>query len=85
MRGNIGWTQVAMLLGAFTYADMRSGIGCSIPKSCPSRWQSAAPRFVLLPLTALLWRGDEAVGGNDLLVYCVIPGCVLPSIYLVLP
>ncbi|WGR92480.1 HAMP domain-containing histidine kinase [Bradyrhizobium sp. ISRA443] len=88
VRGNIGWTQVAMLLGAFTYAGYSFWDWFLYPEivSTTLAIRGGIAVFVLLPLTALLSApAMKAWAETIFLVYCVVPGCVLPSIYLVLP
>ncbi len=88
VRGNIGWTQVAMLLGAFTYAGYAFWDWVLYPEILPITLaiRGGTAVLVLLPLTALLWmRAMKPWAETIFLVYCVIPGCVLPSVYLVLP
>jgi len=88
VRGSLGWTQVAMLLGAATYAGYTLWDWVLYPEIV---WTTLAIRggtavFVLLPLTALLSRRWMKPWAETIfLVYCVVPGCILPSIYLVLP
>ncbi|VIO75197.1 sensor histidine kinase [Bradyrhizobium ivorense] len=88
VRGNIGWTQVAMLLGVLTYAGYAFWDWVLYPEvvSTTLAIRGGTALFVLLPLTALL-SVPAAKGWAEtiFLVYCVVPGCVLPSVYLVLP
>ncbi|WP_407164924.1 sensor histidine kinase [Bradyrhizobium sp. ORS 111] len=88
VRGNIGWTQVAMLLGALTYAGYTFWDWFLYPEivSTTLAIRGGIAVFVLLPLTALLAvPAMKAWAETIFLVYCVIPGCVLPTVYLVLP
>jgi signal transduction histidine kinase len=88
VRGSLGWTQIAMLLGAATYAGYTLWDWVLYPEVVPTTLaiRGGTALFVLLPLTALLSRRTMKPRVETiLLVYCVIPGCILPSIYLVLP
>ncbi|MFC0239747.1 sensor histidine kinase [Rhodopseudomonas telluris] len=86
VHGSLRWTQAAMLLGAMTYAGYTFWDWVLYPEVVPTTLaiRGGTALVVLLPLTALIafarnWT--EPI----LLLYCVIPGCVLPFIYLVLP
>ncbi|NEW86168.1 sensor histidine kinase [Rhodopseudomonas sp. WA056] len=86
VRSQIGWTQAAMVLGALTYAGYTFWDWMLYPEVVPITLaiRGGTALLVLLPLTLLLGiarRWAETI----LLLYCVIPGCVLPSVYLVLP
>src|SRR4051812_2214504 len=88
VRKSLGWTQIAMLLGALTYAGYTLWDWVLYPevvlKTLAIRGGTAL--FVLLPLIALLSKRSMKPWAETIfLVYCVIPGCILPSIYLVLP
>lgn len=88
VRGSLGWTQIAMLLGAATYAGYTLWDWVLYPEVVPATLaiRGGTALFVLLPLTALLSRRWMKPWAETIfLVYCVIPGCILPSIYLVLP
>ncbi|MGY3129378.1 two-component system NtrC family sensor kinase [Bradyrhizobium sp. USDA 4501] len=88
VRGNIGWTQVAMLLGAFTYAGYAFWDWVLYPDVVATTLaiRGGVAVLVLLPLTALLSVPAMKPWAETIfLVYCVVPGCVLPSVYLVLP
>jgi signal transduction histidine kinase len=87
IRGNIGWTQVAMLLGAATYAGYTLWDWILYPQIVPTTIliRGGVALLVLLPLTALLSKSWKRHAEAIYLVYCVIPGIVLPSVYLVLP
>jgi signal transduction histidine kinase len=88
VRGSLGWTQIAMLLGAATYAGYTLWDWVLYPEVVPTTLaiRGGTALFVLLPLTALLSRRWMKPWAETIfLVYCVIPGCLLPSIYLVLP
>ncbi|MET3337437.1 MULTISPECIES: sensor histidine kinase [Bradyrhizobium] len=88
VRGSLGWTQIAMLLGAATYAGYTLWDWVLYPEVVPTTLaiRGGTALFVLLPLTALLSRRLMKPWAETIfLVYCVIPGCILPSIYLVLP
>ena len=88
VRGSLGWTQIAMLLGAATYAGYTLWDWVLYPEVVPTTLaiRGGTALFVLLPLTALLSRRWMKPWAEKIfLVYCVIPGCILPSIYLVLP
>lgn len=88
VRGSLGWTQIAMLLGAATYAGYTIWDWVLYPEVVPTTLaiRGGTALFVLLPLTALLSRRIMKPWAELIfLVYCVIPGCILPSIYLVLP
>ncbi|SDJ88431.1 Signal transduction histidine kinase [Bradyrhizobium sp. Rc2d] len=88
VRGSLGWTQIAMLLGAATYAGYTIWDWVLYPEVVPITLaiRGGTALFVLLPLTALLSRRRMKPWAETIfLVYCVIPGCILPSIYLVLP
>ncbi|MGL3105810.1 sensor histidine kinase [Bradyrhizobium sp. BR 1432] len=88
VRGSLGWTQIAMLLGAATYAGYTIWDWVLYPEVVPTTLaiRGGTALFVLLPLTALLSRRWMKPWAETIfLVYCVIPGCILPSIYLVLP
>jgi signal transduction histidine kinase len=87
VRANIGWTQAAMLLGAFTYAGYTFWDWMLYPEVVPITLaiRGGTALFVLLPLTALLSTPAKRWTEAILLLYCVVPGCVLPFIYLVLP
>ena len=88
VRSNLGWTQIAMLLGAATYAGYTFWDWVLYPEIVPITLaiRGGTAVFVLLPLTALLSRRSMKPWAETIfLVYCVIPGCILPSIYLVLP
>ena len=80
-------TQAAMLLGALIYCTF--GIWDWILD--PQAWTTtlairlAVAGFVLLPLTALLGRHSAQPWAEAIhLAYCVVPGCVLSIIYLLL-
>jgi two-component system NtrC family sensor kinase len=80
-------TQAAMLLGALIYCAF--GIWDWILD--PLAWTTtlairfAVAGFVLLPLTGLLGRRSAQHWAETIhLVYCVVPGCVLSIIYLLL-
>ncbi len=81
-------TDRAMLLGAATYAGYTLWDWVLYPRSGsdhardPQRHSIVRAAAADRPIVAAM---DEAVGGKIFLVYCVIPGCILPSIYLVLP
>ena len=87
VHGNIGWTQVAMLLGAFTYAGYTFWDWVLYPEVVPTTFaiRGGVAAFVLLPLTSLLSMPAKARAETIYLLYCVVPGCVLPTVYLVLP
>ncbi|WP_051380365.1 sensor histidine kinase [Bradyrhizobium sp. WSM1743] len=88
VRGSLGWTQIAMLLGAATYAGYTLWDWVLYPEVLPTTLaiRGGTAVFILLPLTALLSRRWMKPWAETIfLVYCVIPGCILPSIYLVLP
>lgn len=87
VRGSIGWTQVAMLLGVVTYAGYTFWDWVLYPEVVPITFaiRGGTAFLVLLPLTALLSLPVKARAEAIYLVYCVVPGCVLPSVYLVLP
>lgn len=88
VRGSLGWTQIAMLLGAATYAGYTLWDWVLYPEVVPTTLaiRGGTALFILLPLTALLSRRWMKPWAETIfLVYCVIPGCILPSIYLVLP
>ncbi|MBR0787001.1 sensor histidine kinase [Bradyrhizobium iriomotense] len=88
VRGSLGWTQIAMLLGAATYAGYTLWDWVLYPEVVPTTLaiRGGTAVFILLPLTALLSRRWMKPWAETIfLVYCVIPGCILPSIYLVLP
>ncbi|WP_448046156.1 sensor histidine kinase [Bradyrhizobium liaoningense] len=88
VRGSLGWTQIAMLLGAATYAGYTLWDWVLYPEVVPITLaiRGGTAAFILLPLTALLSRRWMKPWAETIfLVYCVIPGCILPSIYLVLP
>ncbi|MCK1357345.1 HAMP domain-containing sensor histidine kinase [Bradyrhizobium sp. 199] len=88
VRGSLGWTQIAMLLGAATYAGYTLWDWVLYPEVVPTTLaiRGGTALFILLPLTALLSRRRMKPWAETIfLVYCVIPGCILPSIYLVLP
>ena len=88
VRGSLGWTQIAMLLGAATYAGYTLWDWVLYPEVVPTTLaiRGGTALFILLPLTALLSRRWMKPWAETIfLIYCVIPGCILPSIYLVLP
>ena len=88
VRGSLGWTQIAMLLGAATYAGYTLWDWVLYHEVVPTTLaiRGGTALFILLPLTALLSRRWMKPWAETIfLVYCVIPGCILPSIYLVLP
>ncbi|OKO78797.1 HAMP domain-containing sensor histidine kinase [Bradyrhizobium sp. AS23.2] len=88
VRSSLGWTQIAMLLGAATYAGYTIWDWVLYPEivSTTLAIRGGTAVLVLLPLTALLSRRSMKPWAETIfLVYCVIPGCILPSIYLVLP
>src|ERR1044071_7853610 len=88
VRGNLGWTQIARLLGAATYAGYTFWDWVLYPEIVPITLaiRGGTAVFVLLPLIALLSRRTRKPRRETLLpVYCVIPGCILPSVSLVLP
>lgn len=88
VRGNLGWTQIAMLLGAATYAGYTFWDWVLYPEIVPITLaiRGGTAVFVLLPLIALLSRRTMKPRAETIfLAYCVIPGCILPSVYLVLP
>jgi two-component system NtrC family sensor kinase len=88
VRGSLGWTQIAMLLGAATYAGYAIWDWVLYPEVIRTTLaiRGGVALFVLLPLTALLSKRSMKPRAETIfLIYCVIPGCILPSIYLVLP
>ncbi|PWE76143.1 HAMP domain-containing histidine kinase [Bradyrhizobium yuanmingense] len=88
VRGSLGWTQIAMLLGAATYASYTLWDWVLYPEVVPTTLaiRGGTAVVILLPLTALLSRRRMKPWAETIfLIYCVIPGCILPSIYLVLP
>ncbi|WP_315785374.1 MULTISPECIES: HAMP domain-containing sensor histidine kinase [unclassified Bradyrhizobium] len=87
VHGNIAWTQIAMLLGAFTFAGYTLWDFVLYPEIVPTtlKIRGGTALFVLLPLTALLSTPARKWAEPIQLVFCVIPGCVLPTIYWVLP
>lgn len=88
VRGSLGWTQIAMLLGAATYAGYTLWDWVLYPEVVPTTLaiRGGTAVLILLPLTALLSRRWMKPWAETIfLVYCVVPGCILPSIYLVLP
>ncbi|MBR0788415.1 HAMP domain-containing histidine kinase [Bradyrhizobium manausense] len=88
VRGSLGWTQIAMLLGAATYAGYTLWDWVLYPEVVPITLaiRGGTAVFVLLPLIALLSRRSMKPRAETIfLVYCVVPGCILPSVYLVLP
>lgn len=88
VRRSLGWTQIAMLLGAATYAGYTLWDWVLYPEVVPTTLaiRGGTALFILLPLTALLSRRWMKPWAETIfLIYCVIPGCILPSIYLVLP
>lgn len=86
VRGSLRWTQAAMLLGAATYAGYTFWDWVLYPEVVATTLaiRGGTALFVLLPLTALI-AFARSWTEPILLLYCVIPGCVLPFIYLVLP
>jgi len=60
VRSNLGWTQIAMLLGAATYAGYTFWDWVLYPEIVPITLaiRGGTAVFVLLPLTALL-QGDR--------------------------
>jgi two-component system NtrC family sensor kinase len=88
VRKSLGWTQIAMLLGALTYAGYTLWDWVLYPEVVLETLaiRGGTALFVLLPLIALLSKRSMKPWAETIfLVYCVIPGCILPSIYLVLP
>jgi len=77
-----------MLLGAATYAGYTFWDWVLYPEVVPITLaiRGGTAVLVLLPLTALLSkRWMKPWAETIFLVYCVVPGCILPGIYLVLP
>ncbi|MDU6491800.1 MAG: sensor histidine kinase, partial [Bradyrhizobium sp.] len=87
VRGSTGWTQIAMVLGAFTFAGYTLWDWVLYPEIVPTTLaiRGGTAVLVLLPLTALLSTPARKWAEPIHLLYCVIPGCVLPTIYWVLP
>ncbi|MGJ5153457.1 sensor histidine kinase [Bradyrhizobium sp. HKCCYLR1023] len=87
VRGSTAWTQIAMLLGALTFAGYTLWDWVLYPEIVPTTFaiRGGTAALVLLPLTALLSTPARRWAEPIHLVYCVIPGCVLPTIYWVLP
>lgn len=84
---DLGRTQAAMLLGAFVYCAFAVWDWILDP----AQWRAtlalrlAVAVAVLLPATAALsWPGARRRAEAIYLVYCVVPGCVLSLIYLLL-
>ncbi|WP_244432075.1 hypothetical protein [Rhodopseudomonas sp. B29] len=86
VRGSLLWTQAAMVLGALTYAGYTFWDWVLYPEVVPITLaiRGGTAVVVLLPLTALI-AFARSWTETILLLYCVIPGCVLPFVYLVLP
>ncbi|WP_420133361.1 sensor histidine kinase [Rhodopseudomonas sp.] len=86
VRGSLRWTQAAMLLGAATYAGYTFWDWVLYPEVVPTTLaiRGGTALLVLLPLTVLI-AFARSWTEPILLLYCVIPGCVLPFVYLVLP
>lgn len=85
--GNIGWTQAAMLLGAATYVSYTVWDWILYPQIAPTTFgiRGGVALFILLPLTFLLSTSLKRRAETIYLIYCVVPGCVLAAIYLIIP
>jgi two-component system NtrC family sensor kinase len=85
--GNVGWTQIAMVLGAFTYAGYTFWDWVLYPEVVPTTLaiRGGTAILFLLPMTLLLSTPARRWAEPIYLLYCVVPGCILPTVYLVLP
>lgn len=84
---DLGRTQAAMVLGAFVYC----GFGVWDFILDPAAWETTLAirlgiaALVLLPLTAALFAPSARAFAEPIyLAYCVVPGCMLCVIYLLL-
>ena len=87
VNNNTGWTQIAMLLGALTYVSYTIWDWVLYPQIVPTTFaiRGGVAAFVLLPLTFLLSTPLKRWAEIIHVVYCVVPGCVLTGIYIIIP
>ena len=84
---DLGRTQAAMILGAFVYCAFAVWDWILDPTVWTTTLaiRLAVAALVLLPLTAVLPRPSAQRWAEPIyLIYCVVPGCVLSLIYLLL-
>ncbi|QUS38529.1 HAMP domain-containing histidine kinase [Tardiphaga alba] len=87
VRGDLRFTQAAMVLGAIVYCAFAIWDWILDPVAWTTSFaiRGAVAGFVLLPLTALLFvPRAQRFAEWIYLIYCVVPGCVLSLIYLVI-